>query len=174
MIGTPGCYDHVQLKKLIEVLLIQTIILLIKLPTTLHAYELRTKFGTWRTDRSRVGPLSVLSDGNPTTLSIILLWSYLILPDTHMFEASFLGEDLLKWQTDVYLADFFPVRSCHPLEFYIIKDYLGASFRCRNFNLGVNPHPIHLTQQNSGQETHIISLGVDLKQEGNWWLSDDW
>ena len=34
--------------------------------------------------RFRVGPYRFCTDGNPTTLSI-LLWSYLILSDTHMF-----------------------------------------------------------------------------------------
>ena len=33
--------------------------------------------------RSRVGPYQFCSNGNPTTLSI-LLWSYLILSDSHM------------------------------------------------------------------------------------------
>ena len=33
--------------------------------------------------RFRVGPYRFCSDGNPTTISI-LLWSYLILSDTHM------------------------------------------------------------------------------------------
>ena len=36
---------------------------------------------------SRVGPYRFCSDGNPTTLSI-LLWSYLILSDTHMIGIS--------------------------------------------------------------------------------------
>ena len=34
--------------------------------------------------RFRMGPYRFCSDGHPTTLSI-LLWSYLILSDTHMF-----------------------------------------------------------------------------------------
>ena len=41
-------------------------------------YELRTKFSTWRRDiLNRVGPYRFCSDGNPTTLSI-LLWPHLI------------------------------------------------------------------------------------------------
>ena len=53
--------------------------------------------------RFRVGPYRFFSDGNPTTLSI-LLWSYLILSDTHMYVTpNSLGRILGDWETDFFL-----------------------------------------------------------------------